>query len=231
MARYSIEEAVLATSLREGATGSSDDTPIERLMVVASPYVARKISLYGAVGTNCGCTVIDIGADDTGVRRVALIGFRGDVERTEMLITSLLVQMTRSMLDDKNRPRSGTSTAAWRRSFITGFAARVAERLSEARSRASQNASSGVSSSNAAAIADSSERVGAPSVAMVLAKRDDEVDAEVRRRYPHLRSRRMDGGSSAHGHQAGLHAGDRANLGAPEFAGRRALHRWPGVAQ
>lgn len=217
MARYSIEEAVVAAS-GDQDPGRASGTPLERLLVVPAPYAARKVSLFGAVGMNCGCTVIDIGADDTGIRRVAVIGFPGDVERAEVLITSLLVQMTRSMLAERDarRPSSG-ATAAWRRSFITGFTVRVGQRLAEARARETARA-------DTAAGSEGTARNGSTrSVALVLADREAEVDAEVRRRYPHLRSRRMDGGSSAHGHLAGRAAGDRASLGTPEVSGRRSL--------
>ena len=217
MARYSIEEAVIAAS-GDGGHGRASGTPVEHLMVVPSPYAARKVSLFGAVGMNCGCTVIDIGADDTGIRRVAVIGFPGDVERAEVLITSLLVQMTRSMLAERDgrRPSPG-ATAAWRRSFITGFTVRVGQRLAEARARETARATT------AEGRHDTKRNGDTRSVALVLADREAEVDTEVRRRYPHLRSRRMDSGSSAHGHLAGRSAGDRASLGTPEVGGRRSL--------
>lgn len=218
MARYSIEEAVIAAASGDDCRGRTSGTPLERLMVVPSPYAARKVSLFGAVGMNCGCTVIDIGADDTGVRRVAVIGFLGDVERAEVLITSLLVQMTRSMLATRDARRSNPgATAAWRRSFITGFTVRVGQRLAEARARETARATTGAGLN--ATMSTGSTR----SVALVLADREAEVDGEVRLRYPHLRSRRMDSGSSAHGHLAGRSAGDRASLGTPEVGGRRSL--------
>lgn len=217
MARYSIEEAVVAASGGQ-SDGRASRTPVERLMVVSSPYAARKVSLFGAVGMNCGCTVIDIGADDTGVRRVAVIGFAGDVERAEVLITSLLVQMTRSMLGERNDRVSGPgATAAWRRSFITGFTVRVGQRLAEARARETARAATD------AGLNGTTSTESTRSVSLVLADREAEVDAEVRRRYPHLRSRRMDSGSSVHGHLAGRSAGDRASLGTPEVGGHRSL--------
>lgn len=149
---------------------------------------------------------------------MALIGFAGDVRRSEVLITSLLVQLTRSMLDrppGRAPSRTAGATAAWRRSFISGFTWRVQERLSEA--RASERARADRERAGA------SSRPGHSPVALALAERERQVDAEVRRRYPHLRTRRMDGGSSAHGHRAGLDAGDRADLGAPRIPERRAL--------
>lgn len=214
MARYSIEEAVVAAA---SSDGGSRGEPIERLLVVPAPYAARKVMLFGAVGTNCGCSVIDIGTDDDGIRRVAMIGFRGDVERAEVLVTSLLVQLTRSMLGDPgaSRGRPG-ATAAWRRSFIVGFSIRVGQRLEEARRRRSGEMSTSDVLGEGATPRGSS-------LALVLADREAEVDAEVRRRYPHLRTRRVDSGSSVHGHRAGRSAGDRASIGSSELGRRRAL--------
>ena len=224
MARYSIEDAVLAAADEGDAAARR---PTERLLVVPAPYAARKVSLFGAVGQNCGCTVIDVGNDDDGQRRVAMVGFPGDLERAEVLITSLLVQMTREMLVDPSPPdtrapnrrkggRSPGATATWRRSFITGFTTRVNQRLAAAMDLEKQRDHAG---------AAGRPSPSGSSVALVLARRDQEVDTEVRRRYPHLRSRRMDAGSSAGGHAAGRRAGDRASLGSPEVGGRRALPR------
>jgi len=216
MARHSIEEALVRDSLA-GDTPDGDRRPTERLMVVPAPYAARKVQLFGAVGAGAGCTVIDIGSDDNGLRRVAVIGFPGDLDRVELLTTSLLVQLTRSMLAEG--PRAARSnpgaTAAWRRSFITGFVVRVGQRLAEANAaeRIDHHRSDGAGRAPGAG----------SSTALVLARRDEAVDREVRLRYPYLRTKRMDGGSSADGHRAGRAAGDRAGLGSEAIGGRRAL--------
>ncbi len=112
MVRHSIEEALLRSADSTPAT----ERPTERLLVVPSPYAARKVSLFGAVGEHCGCTVIDIGAEPDGVRRVAAVGYPRDLERMELLTTSLLVQLTRALLAES--PDSGGhagATAAPRR--------------------------------------------------------------------------------------------------------------------
>jgi len=212
VARHSIEEALLRASVDDGAR----ESPTERLMVVPSPYAARKVSLFGAVGEHAGCTVIDLGNDDTGVRRVAAVGFPSDLDRMEVLVTSLLVQLTRSMLSAPTRPRrTAGATAAWRRSFVSGFTWRVAERLREA-SRAEKAGTEGGHSA-----ADSAG--DGPSLELALIERQDAVDEEVARRYPYLRTRRMDGGSSAEGHRAGRDAGNRAGLGEEALGARREL--------
>lgn len=212
MARHSIEEALVRSRMAEPSAVS----PTERLMVVPSPYAARKVSLFGAVGEHAGCTVIDLGNDDTGVRRVGAVGFPADLDRMEVLVTSLLVQLTRSMLSAPGRPnKSAGATAAWRRSFVTGFIWRVAERLRDANKTEATDAQSRA----AEGVPCQSE----PSVALALVERQDAVDEEVSRRYPYLRTRRMDGGSSRDGHHAGRAAGDRAGLGQTSLGSRREL--------
>lgn len=216
MERHSIEEALVRESL--DTDDSQSDRPTERLLVVPAPYAARKVQLFGAVGHHAGCTVIDIGNDGTSVRRVAVIGFPGDIDRVEMLATSLLVQLTRTMLVGRPGGAGSTAgeTAAWRRSFITGFVMRVSERFAEVQ-RAEQAGSRRPSTPSSA------QSDGRDSAQVVLARRDDAVNSEVRRRYPYLRTKRMDGGSSAHGHRAGRDAGDRAGLGTDPVGRQRAL--------
>lgn len=212
MTRHSMEEALLRAEVDDGAR----ESPTERLMVVPSPYAARKVSLFGAVGEHAGCTVIDLGNDDTGARRVGAVGFPADLDRMEVLVTSLLVQLTRSMLSAPGRSRrTAGATAAWRRSFVSGFTWRVAERLHEAGRTERSGADDERSGAASAA--------GRPSVELALVERQDAVDEEVARRYPHLRTRRMDGGSSADGHRAGREAGNRAGIGEEALGATREL--------
>ena len=211
MARHSIEEALLRSAEQEADTPTS---PTESVMVVPAPYAARKVSLYGAVGEHLGCTVIDLGNDADGVRRIAAVGFPGDLERMEVLLTSLLVQLTRSMLAQRpNGARTAGATASWRRSFISGFTWRVSERLREATAVRDRSGRSGGAHDGAAGPTGDGGGSNAPSVALALRDRQEAVDEEVTRRYPYLRSRRMDGGSSHDGHRAGRAAGNRAGLG------------------
>ena len=211
MARHSIEEALVwSRHHRHERT-----RPVHRLIEVPAPYAARKVTLFGAVGTHHGCRVIDLGSLQGRPRQVAVIGFPGDVERTEVLVTSLLLQLTRAMLaTGTTSPTHATAsaTAAWRRSFITAFSWRVGERLRDI--RRSQEAQAGSSPS------DGEE--GQPSVALVLADRREAVQQEVQRRYPRLRSLRTDAGSSRAGYTAGRAAAERAELQQAHLANRTA---------
>jgi hypothetical protein len=209
MARHSIEEALVWSRHADHDRAR----PIQRLVEVPSPYAARKVALFGAAGRHHGCTVIDLGSGGGPPRQVALIGFPGDVERTEVLVTSLLLQLTRAMLapDAGGPDTTASSTAAWRRSFITAYSWRVGERLTEIRRAQEMQAEA------------SPEQAGAPaSVALVLTDRFDAVQAEVRRRYPRLRSLRSDAGSSRSGYAAGRAAAERAELQQVDLANRTA---------
>ena len=105
-------------------------------------------------------------------------GFGHDVEVTELLFSSLLVQMTRAMLADESRQPTPTATAQWRRSFIVAFSNRVDERLQSARHTA------GVEHDRVAGASQ-------PSAALVLIDRSKRVDEETRRQFPRLRSSRI----------------------------------------
>jgi hypothetical protein len=237
IARYSLEDAL---------QWAEDDSPTrteptERVLAVPGPYAARKVILFGSVAAHCGCTLIDLGAGagaagaaaasaaaaggsvtaggpagSAASRWVAMIGLPGDLERAEVLATSLLVQLTRAMLVGSPAGRAGSATAAWRRSFIMGFIETVSERLARSAASADAEAATGAGDEPVGAGA-----AAAASTALVLAGRDDAVAAEVRRRYPRLRTVRIDAGSSPRGRAAGRTAGDRAQLDGGELSRRR----------
>jgi hypothetical protein len=206
MARHSIAEALVWSRHRH----DEQSTPVQRLIEVPPPYAARKVTLFGVVGRHNGCTVIDLGARRGPPRQVAIIGFPGDVERTELLVTSLLLQLTRAMLAPGAAPRSAGATAAWRRSFVTAFSWRVGERLTEIR-RAQEARAEAPDPASGAATA---------SVALVLADRRQVVEDEVHRRYPRLRHLRIDAGTSSAGYAAGRAAAERAELQHSHLGGR-----------
>src|SRR6185436_15599813 len=73
---------------------------------------------------------------------VRVYGFTTDLERVELLYTSLLVQATRELVHV--RPDEwGESTGAYRRSWLAGFASAVATRLHRAERRAAADRPSG----------------------------------------------------------------------------------------
>ena len=96
-----------------------------------------------------------------------LFGFASDLERVDLLFTSLLVQAAHGLA--ATAVPAGEHPAAFRRSWLAGFAEVVGGRLRAAES---------------AAAAES----GAPSMALVLADRSDRVQRRLAEVYPRLRT-------------------------------------------
>ena len=142
-----------------------------------------------------------------------MLGFASDRARVELLYTSLLLQASTQLA--RQRPAwEGESVAAYRRSWLHGFAVRVHQRLVEAEARAAESA----------AAARASPSATGPSVALVLADRSARVDRAYAEEFPQIgRARRAQ--LSGSGYAAGAHAGARADLGgrAVTPTGSRAL--------
>ena len=142
-----------------------------------------------------------------------MLGFASDRARVELLYTSLLLQASSQLA--RQRPAwAGESVAAYRRSWLHGFAVRVHQRLVEAEARAAESA----------AAARASPSATGPSVALVLADRSARVDRAYAEEFPQIgRARRAQ--LSGSGYAAGAHAGARADLGGRAVAptGSRAL--------
>jgi hypothetical protein len=115
-----------------------------------------------------------------------------------MLFTSLLLQATGQLV--QGRPtRAGESVAAYRRSWLHGFAVSVHRRLSEAERRAAQAATD-------------EHTDGGGRTALVLADRRTQVDHAYAAAFPSLGSGRRSVLSGT-GFAAGAAAGERADLG------------------
>jgi hypothetical protein len=196
IARFAIDEAMLWAD----ADRSVRERPDELRLVVHAPYLAQKSVLVGAVAAAHGCRT---------VRLVSGVGFPSELRWVETLVTSLLVQLTSAMLAAAPGGLSAAQSASWRRSFIVGFADEVATRLQADRRRA--------------AASDSPPPGGSPTVAVVLASREDEVARDFRRRFPSVRSSWASRGTSRSGRDAGRRAGREASLDRNPLAARRAI--------
>jgi hypothetical protein len=206
MAKYSIDEAMLA---RDRGDGSA---PGELVVVVHRPYTAQKALLVCEVARCFGCRGVRfLGGPGSTSEEVRVVGFPVDLELVETLVTSLLVQLSGSMLRSQPAFSSAAGSAAWRRSFISGVVGAVIERLESRRAAVIVD------------VTEASTTVGSPSVALVLADRAATVEDEFRRRHPHLRISRVSSGSSRHGHAAGQVAGRTADLGGDRLGASRSL--------
>jgi hypothetical protein len=220
--RWAIDEAMLWADADQGGR----ETPDELQLVLHAPYLPQKAVLVGAVAQAHGCRAVRI-VSPPGLGRevVSVVGFPTELRWVDTLVTSLLVQLTQAMLARSPQGVSASVSASWRRSFIIGFAEEVGERLeADRRSAAAQHdaeraARSGVGGASEAAAGS------APSAELVLASRSDEVDGELRRRHPRLRSSWASSGRSASGRREGRRAGrdasiERNGLGARARLGR-----------
>ncbi len=198
MAEYRITEAMVDAARdpadRRGRIGDRE------IHLGSGPYVRARLELLGPVAESNTCSVVTyVGWDG----RVAVLhGYGGDLDRAEMLYTSLLVQAT-SEASRLTVPR-GNKTVSVRRSFLFGFAATIAERLAEVNAAAARAADD--------TAADGVDSGRTASVAIVLADRRADVDDYVKQRYGRLgtlRSTRV----SATGYGQGRAAGARADLG------------------
>ncbi len=215
VAAYGIDRALLAG--RDPATDAVGD----RVVVLDPPYSRDKGDLLAAVASALRCQVVQRRRWVEGTKELSLhlFGFGSDLERAELLYTSLLLQAGGLMGRAAVPP--GEQVAAYRRSWLAGFTRAVGQRLREAERRAEQARQAGTDAGHV----DAPERRAAGSLALVLADRSARVEQAVQREYPALgraRPRTLSGS----GARSGWAAGQRADLGGTRVGGgRRALRR------
>jgi hypothetical protein len=188
MARHSIDQVLLGAS--------ADDGPTSVRLGIDDPYASAKFVLLDEVAEANRCRAVW----NAGWGFATVMGYPTDIEVTEVLLTSLLVQATAAMMaagrataDPRSRSRS------FRQSFLVAFAVRIGQRLREA--------SEGV--------VRAAETEHADSLLPVLARREAQLDEHVRRRCGELRSftvKARDGSGRA----AGWLAADLASLAVGE---------------
>jgi hypothetical protein len=169
------------------------------------PYSAGKARLLGWTAAALRCRWIMHGARGGKVAAVTVFGFASDRERVELLYTSLLLQAATELV--RLRPPSDAeSVAAYRRSWLQGFAAQVHQRLVEAEERAAREAAG--------------RTAGSTSTALVLVDRESRVERAYAEAFPRLaRARRPS--LSGTGFADGAAAGARADLGAKAVGAQR----------
>lgn len=187
--RYAVSAALLAGDEPSGIRGLR--------LHLDNPYANEKVLLLTAIGSANRARTVWF--SKIGIATV--VG--GDVElhQIELLFGSLLVQATRAMSTAGTGGRTGGGVTAYRRAFLTGYAGRIGERLREADARATVEAA-----------ADANLPV--TTLAPILTRRSEAVEAEFRRLFPTTRSTRtrtVDAG----GWHAGRDAADNACLGSP----------------
>src|SRR5205085_2626702 len=128
--------------------------------------------------------------------RVHVFGYASDLERADILYTSLLLQMARG-LAAAVVPAGVRSARAWRRSWLLGFVTAVLGRIRSAEERAAASAEA--------------EAGQGPSTALVLADRAVVVRRQLEEAYPVTRRTRIT--YSGRGYNAGFAKGQQADIG------------------
>lgn len=198
MARHSIDQAMLAAS---GGAGR-DDAPRARRVGIDRPYEPQKVLLLDVVASANRCRTVW----SKGLGFVTVIGFTPDLDATETIFTSLLLQSTRSLTGHGSRStRHGQSrTRVFRQSFLSAFAQRIGQRLREVADEITTAASG--ETSTATPIGPSRALV------QVLAARSSEVDETVGALFPQMVDHSVGSRTDAEGWAAGVLAADTANL-------------------
>jgi hypothetical protein len=188
MTRHSIDAAILAASVTTGSHAGI----VSRRVHIDSPYADEKAVFLSAIARVNGAKCVW----SPQASFSTVMGFPVDVQLTDVLFTSLMVQATHaSALATAHEQR--LRTASFRRAFLVSFANRVAERLEATRAQVTHDAEASYGSS----------------LVPVLAQREAAVEQAYTEAFPNtttMRSRTYD----AHGWHAGRAAADRADLGA-----------------
>jgi len=208
IARYGIDQARL--DARQKHPASAGDVRI----TIDAPYALDKLGLICSIAIPLGCRVVSKRSTTPGRpgQEAHLFGMAADLDRAQILFTSLLVQSTFGLA--AARVPTYEDPRAFRRSWLAGFAAAVTRRLTAAETAAKAHA------------AQEDSTTAGPSTALVLADRTALVERHLADSYPRLRQARTRQLSGSGGRD-GYRAGERADLGGTRLTttGRPALGR------
>ena len=195
MARSGIDRALLA------ATKPDTDRPGNRIIEVPNPWSVVRAHLLTGVSAAMRCQCVLLPAKG-GSRRIHVFGYTSDLERVEILYTSLLVQMAHG-LAAAEVPVTARSSRSWRRSWLLGFTSAVTARMRAAEQRAASQAEQ--------------ERDGSgPTAELVLADRALVIRYQCEQAYPRIRMTRITYTGS--GYHTGYAEGQRADIGGARLA-------------
>jgi hypothetical protein len=201
MAKYGIGRALLAADRPE------TDQPADRVIEVGNPWARVQAHLLCglAAAMRCQCVILPRSGPGT---RIHMFGFQSDLERADLLYTSVLVQMWQG-LAAAQVPDWSRGVRAWRRSWLLGFASAVISRVRAAEQRATASATAPAAGNGSRA-------------ALVLADREQVIRHNIGRAYPVTRQARITYSGSGYG--AGYAQGEKADIGRSRLRqGPRAL--------
>ncbi|MFD7738035.1 DUF2786 domain-containing protein [Kitasatospora sp. NPDC059800] len=200
MAKYGIEETMLAVAK------AVPEKPTSRLIKIEGTYAKDRQQLLSFIASALGASTVLLKVEDEPTSKVVnavdIFAFESDLNRVELLYTSLLLQALNGM--KHVRPLPGESPTSYRKTWLSGFSSAVYHRLKQAEN---------------AARSDYEVSTGS-STELVLADRKSRVVAERDRKYKKLRKtpkRKLTGS----GWGAGKAAGKQADLGGNRLAETR----------
>ena len=198
MARYGIDRALLA------AAQPDTDRPADRKIDIDNPWARIQAHLLCGLASALRCQCVILPRPGPGTR-IHIFGFASDIERTDVLYTSLLVQMWQG-LAAADVPARVRSVRAWRRSWLLGFTSAVTARVRAAEQRAATQAD------------QRARRVRAGDGAGARRPVTRSSSAELDRAYPVTRKSRVTYSGSGYG--AGYAQGQQADLGTSRLTGK-----------
>jgi hypothetical protein len=190
MAKYGIDRALLAAERPE------TDHPADRVIDVGNPWARVQAHLLCGLASAMRCQCVILPHQGAG-SRIHMFGFSSDIERTDVLYTSLLVQMWQG-LAAAEVPMWSRSPRAWRRSWLLGFATAVVARVRTAEDEAARRAAGPATGPGSR-------------TALVLADRTLVIRRNIEQAYPTTRKSRVT--YSGNGYGAGYARGQRADIG------------------
>lgn len=199
IARHRIDPASLAER-------RDDSLAVREIPLGRGAYVRARLALLMAVAEAHDARVV-FGATPTGTIAY-LAGFDSDLDLVEVVYTSLHAQAASRM--SAERRATSAATQRYRRSFLFGYADRVAKSLDDVRRVAE---------------AMLLTEVAVDDVGRSLARleRGRRVEEFLQQRFGRVRTARGSAGAEVGGWSAGSAAAERADLGHQRLHGRRSL--------
>lgn len=199
VARHRIDPAALAAR-------PSDELGVREIPLGRGAYVRARLALLMAVAEAHDARVV-FGNTPTGT--VAYVaGHASDLDVVEVMYTSLHAQAASRLAVE--RRSTSAATQRFRRSFLFGYADRVAKSFDEAR-RSAEAASPTVVA------------VDALGRSLARLERGERVDEFVQQRFGRVRTARDSAGAEVRAWSAGSDAAARADLGQARLDDRRSL--------
>ncbi len=199
VARHRIDPAALVER-------DDDELAVREISLGRGAYVRGRLALLMAVAEAHDARVVFASTPTGTVAYVA--GHVSDLDVVEVMYTSLHAQAASQM--SAARRSTGAATQRYRRSFLFGYADRVAKSFDDVRTAAADAASADVAV----------DRDGRSPARLERGRRVEEFVSE---RFGRVRAARGAAGAEVTGWSAGSDAAARADIGRERLGGRRSL--------